>query len=151
MYKLDARCRLLTKNDIEEIMVVENQCYPFPWSKNIMQDCLNNDFIALAVMVKNKIAGYTVLSYGAQESHVLNLCVAPKYRGNQFGQLLLSEAFKIAKSKNVKDVYLEVRASNTLAIALYFDAGFNEIGCRKGYYPATIGREDAIVMGKSIF
>jgi [ribosomal protein S18]-alanine N-acetyltransferase len=43
-------------------------------------------------------------------------------------------------------VFLEVRPSNPQAIALYFDEGFNEIGRRPRYYPAHVGREDAIVM-----
>ncbi len=150
MFNLDSRCRLLSQNDINEVMQIENLCYAFPWSQSVMLDCLNTDFIALAIVIDNNIAGYTVLSYGANESHVLNLCVKPAFRGKQYGQLLLEEAIKIAKTKKVNDVYLEVRASNTIAIALYFNQGFNEIGCRKGYYPSEIGREDAIVMGKNV-
>ena len=150
-YKLHEQCRLLTQADIEEVMLVENQCYPFAWSKKTMLDCLGDTMIPVAVTEKDHIVGYVILSYGAQESHVLNICVAPRFRGKQYGQLLLNEAFKIAKEKEADDIYLEVRESNTIAIALYYDLGFNEIGCGKGYYPAKVGREDAIVMAKHLF
>jgi ribosomal-protein-alanine N-acetyltransferase len=55
---------------------------------------------------------------------------------------LIAEARKL----RAETVFLEVRDSNRRAIRLYQQAGFNEIGLRKGYYPATQGREDAIVM-----
>ena len=45
---------------------------------------------------------------------------------------------------------LEVRPSNTVAINCYNAAGFNEIGSRKDYYPATGGREDALLLAKQI-
>ncbi|MCR2392783.1 ribosomal-protein-alanine N-acetyltransferase, partial [Salmonella enterica] len=43
-------------------------------------------------------------------------------------------------------LWLEVRASNQAAIALYEDLGFNEVTVRRNYYPSAHGREDAIVM-----
>ncbi|MNR57792.1 ribosomal-protein-alanine N-acetyltransferase [compost metagenome] len=43
-------------------------------------------------------------------------------------------------------LWLEVRASNRAAIALYEDLGFNEVTVRRNYYPSANGREDAIVM-----
>jgi len=45
---------------------------------------------------------------------------------------------------------LEVRPSNIRAINCYSSAGFNEIGCRKDYYPAPNGKEDALLFAKQI-
>jgi len=39
-----------------------------------------------------------------------------------------------------------VRPSNRAAIELYESSGFNEIGCRKAYYPAPNGKEDALIL-----
>jgi ribosomal-protein-alanine N-acetyltransferase len=47
-------------------------------------------------------------------------------------------------------VFLEVRVSNRLAYALYVSEGFCEIGNRRNYYPAREGREDAIVLARSL-
>ena len=46
---------------------------------------------------------------------------------------------------------LEVRPSNIAAIYLYTNLGFNEIARRKDYYPASKGREDAIVFARHLF
>ena len=45
-------------------------------------------------------------------------------------------------------MFLEVRPSNTRAVALYQQSGFNEIGLRKNYYDSKSGREDALVMAR---
>ena len=45
---------------------------------------------------------------------------------------------------------LEVRPSNARAVALYRNFGFQQIGVRKGYYPATEGREDGLVFQKEL-
>jgi ribosomal-protein-alanine N-acetyltransferase len=45
---------------------------------------------------------------------------------------------------------LEVRQSNLRARALYRRRGFAEVGLRKGYYPAALQREDAVVMSLPI-
>ena len=57
---------------------------------------------------------------------------------------------KIARAMKLRRMLLEVRPSNVAALGLYFDAGFREIGLRRGYYPAVDGREDAIVMEREL-
>ncbi len=142
----------LRLSDLDEIMAVEQRCYPFPWSRDIMENCLQQSgYYHIAIKQNNRIIGYIFMSYGAEEAHVLNLCVLPDYRGKRYGMSLLQYAIDDIRQYNVKNIYLEVRSSNVVAIALYFDMGFNEIGIRKGYYPAKVGREDAIVMAKTLF
>ena len=92
------------------------------------------------------IAGYGILSVGAGEAHVLNLCVAAVWRSQGLGRYLLRRLLDIARWNGAERVFLEVRPSNPLAKTLYESAGFAEIGRRPRYYPARDGREDAIVM-----
>ncbi len=47
-------------------------------------------------------------------------------------------------------MFLEVRPSNQVACNLYEDLGFNEVGIRENYYPAYVGREDALVLAKEL-
>jgi Acetyltransferases len=63
---------------------------------------------------------------------------------------MLENLIDVARGR-AETVFLEVRPSNTAAIALYEDVGFNEIGVRKGYYPAENGREDAIMLALTLF
>jgi ribosomal-protein-alanine N-acetyltransferase len=98
----------------------------------------------------NELAGYCIMSVGAAEAHVLNLCIADDFRRQGLGERLLTHMLEIARQKNVGAVFLEVRPSNQPAISLYEKVGFNQIGTRHDYYPAKVGREDAIILAKSL-
>jgi ribosomal-protein-alanine N-acetyltransferase len=56
----------------------------------------------------------------------------------------------LARSHNADSAFLEVRVSNLAAIALYTSEGFCEVGLRRGYYPGVHGREDAVIMARSL-
>ena len=63
---------------------------------------------------------------------------------------MLEHLIEYSKGR-AETVFLEVRPTNIHAIALYEDVGFNEIGIRKGYYPAENGREDGIMLALELF
>ena len=84
------------------------------------------------------------------EAHILNISVAPNEQGQGIGRRMLEHLIELATGK-AETIFLEVRPSNVGAIALYEKMGFNEIGVRKGYYPATNGREDAIMLALELF
>jgi ribosomal-protein-alanine N-acetyltransferase len=86
----------------------------------------------------------------AGEAHILNLCVDPSYQGMGLGGRLLRCMMELAARRGIEDMLLEVRPSNAPALALYRRHGFVRIGERKAYYPARFGREDAVVMKRSI-
>jgi [ribosomal protein S18]-alanine N-acetyltransferase len=62
------------------------------------------------------------------------------------GRAMLREMMEIARAKNMRQVFLEVRPSNVAATSLYRSNGFGEIGLRRGYYQNASGSEDAITM-----
>ena len=78
---------------------------------------------------------------------MLNLCVRQQYQGKGLGRFILNFIINYAKSSSFSLVVLEVRSTNSRAQKLYRKVGFNEISVRKDYYPAQVGREDAILMG----
>ncbi len=84
------------------------------------------------------------------EAHLLNLSVAKDYQKQGLGRILLEYMIQIAKNNQAANMFLEVRASNSSAIALYENLGFNEMAVRRGYYPAKHSREDAILMGLAL-
>lgn len=139
--------RPMREDDLDAVMAIELRAYPFPWARGIFRDCLRAGYPGWVLQRRDgELIGYGVLSVAADEAHVLNLCVAAHVQGYGHGRRLLSALLKIARSRGVQRVFLEVRPSNTAAIALYGDEGFAEIGRRPRYYPAHAGREDAIVM-----
>ena len=138
--------RAMRSEDLPTISAIEVDAYEFPWSPGVFSDCLRAGHPCWVLSVDGAIAGYGILSVGAGEAHVLNLCIAAGWRGQGLGRHLLRRLLDIARWNGAERVFLEVRPSNPLAKALYDSVSFAEIGRRPRYYPARDGREDAIVM-----
>ncbi|MCI0504655.1 MAG: ribosomal protein S18-alanine N-acetyltransferase [Gammaproteobacteria bacterium] len=142
--------RPMSGEDLDNIMTLETRNYDFPWTRQIFADCLRVGYLCQVCEMDNQLAGYCIMSTGASEAHVLNLCIAQGYRRRGLGKRLLTHMLELAKHRQVGTVFLEVRPSNKAAISLYEKMGFNEIGTRLDYYPARVGREDAIILAKSL-
>ena len=138
--------RPMREADLDEVYAIELRAYPFPWTLGIFRDCLRSDYPAWVLQADGRLVGYFLTSIAAGEAHVLNVCVDPEWQGRGYGRKLLRAIAHLARGRGAQRVFLEVRPSNTRAIALYHAEGFNEIGRRPRYYPARDGREDALVM-----
>ncbi|WP_164137419.1 ribosomal protein S18-alanine N-acetyltransferase [Stenotrophomonas maltophilia] len=138
--------RALRESDLNAVMAIEVRGYPFPWTRGIFVDCLRAGYPGLAMERDGQLIGYGVLSIAAEEAHVLNICIDPLAQSRGLGRQLLRALVQLAGNRGAHRVFLEVRPSNTPALALYHSEGFNEIGRRPRYYPAAQGREDAVVM-----
>ena len=139
------RLRQMAQADLPRVAALERESYIFPWSDQIFADCLRVGYHCLVVETAAGVTGYGVLSMGAGEAHVLNLCVAEEWRRRGVGRGLLLALLAHARDRGVRDAFLEVRRSNRSAIALYHHLGFECVGTRRGYYQAQDGREDALV------
>lgn len=142
--------RDMTPDDVPRVMEIERAAYPFPWSEGIFRDCLRVGYVCSVAEIDSIIVGYGVMSTGAGEAHVLNLCIAEQWRNRGLGGQMLWHLLEFARSMGVGEAFLEVRPSNTAAIRLYQSAGFTQIGVRRGYYQAVGGREDAVVLKRTL-
>lgn len=142
--------RPMIVEDVANIMAIETRAFPFPWSEGIFRDCIKQGYSCWVYEQGNELVGYAVVMFVLDEMHLLNICIRPDDHGKGLGGALLKTVERIARGVKAETCFLEVRQSNFSAIRLYLNAGFNEIGQRKGYYPATVGREDAIVMAKTL-
>lgn len=142
--------RTMRETDLDAVMAIETRAYRFPWTVGIFRDCLHACYPSWLLIQDDMVVGYGVISIAAREAHILNICIAPEAQGHGHGRRLLRTLVRIARAQNAERIFLEVRPSNPRAIALYFDEGFNEIGRRPRYYPANMGREDAIVMAMEL-
>lgn len=132
------------------IGVMERRNYDFPWSDGIFRDCVKSGYICRLVMLEDTVIGYGVMQIGADEAHILNLCIDQPSQGQGFARVLLEHLIREAERRRANIVFLEVRPSNPRAVNLYELNGFNEIGLRKGYYDSKSGREDALVMARNL-
>ena len=139
--------RTMHRDDLKQIMAIEEQAYSHPWTIGIFRDCLRMHRCWVA-QENESIVGYGVLMLAPGESHVLNLCVKPDQQRKGFGRQLLRMLMQQSEKSDVDMILLEVRRSNQSAIDLYQSEGFHELGVRKGYYPAHNGREDAIIFAR---
>lgn len=141
-----AQVRAMRREDLAAVAALESASYDFPWSPGIFGDCLKAGHPCWVMCVEDEVVGYGILSVGAGEAHILNVCIGQSYRGLGLGRHLMRRLIDVARWHAAERVFLEVRPSNPVAQALYRSIGFSEIGQRPKYYPAREGREDAIVM-----
>ncbi len=138
--------RPMREADLEQVQRIEGESYRFPWTEGIFHDCLRVGYVCIVAEIDYLLVGYGVLSAAAGEAHLLNLCVAERFRCRGLGRRLLHELLDRAREARAGVVFLEARPSNTAAIRLYQALGFVQIGVRRGYYQAPGGREDAVVL-----
>ena len=142
--------RPMRSADLVTVIAVEESAYTHPWSQGILRDCLRVGYSCWVCELGGEIVGHVVMSVAVGEAHLLNICVAPEWQGRGVGRRLLRRMLRIAGECEADTMFLEVRASNGCARALYESEGFGEIGRRRGYYPTLHAREDAIVYAKAL-
>jgi ribosomal-protein-alanine N-acetyltransferase len=136
----------MTPADVPSVGAVERASYAFPWSEGIFRDCLRVGYVCRVVELAGEIIGHAVLSVGAGEAHILNVCVREEFRCRGVGRRLMEHLLERGRVSGMSEAFLEVRPSNTAAIRLYQSMGFRQVGLRRGYYQAVGGREDAAVL-----
>lgn len=141
--------RPMNEDDLEQVMQIEKRAYDYPWTETIFQDCLRVGYCSWVMERDNNIVAYGVMSVAVGESHILNLCVNPELQSHGLGRQLLSHLLEVAQEHDANMTFLEVRPSNFAAIKLYLGSGFDEIGMRRNYYPAKMGREDALIFART--
>ena len=132
--------------DFQEMLMIENRAYDFPWSRNVLMSCLNGGYQSRVIEWRRRIVGYGVMLIAAAECHLVNLCIDPMFQQRGFGRKLLRLMLCDAVLCGAKRAFLEVRPSNRAALALYGSEHFNEVSLRKNYYPTATGREDALIL-----
>ena len=131
--------RLATKNDINAIKIIEDDCFLECWTENMLIDSMDNGCIMVVVELNEQIVGYAGVY---PNGDITNVAVLKEYRGNGYGKLLVKELIKQASLNKIDKLFLEVRVSNLVAIKLYENCGFKCISQRKRYYKDG---EDALI------
>ena len=147
---VSARFRPMTLVDVPAVIAVERSAYPFPWSDGVFRDCIRVGYLCRVVECLGEVGGYGIMSYGAGEAHILNICIREDLRGGGLGRRLMLYLIDRARGAGMQDAFLEVRPSNQIALRLYASVGFEQIGVRPAYYQAENGREDAVILAATL-
>jgi ribosomal-protein-alanine N-acetyltransferase len=153
MATADVAWRPLQDADLAHVAALEAQIHAAPWTIGNFRDALAAGYAARVGERGGRIVAYGVLMFAPGEAQILNLSVVPGARREGLGRALLRRFVDDAQWLNAAQIFLEVRASNVAAIALYEAEGFMPVARRLAYYPgaaADAPREDALVMRRAL-
>lgn len=138
--------REMDAGDVERVTEIETASFTSPWKADTFQALLDRPGVELWVLddPEDGVVAYAVLWCILDQGELANIAVAEEHRGRGHGRRLLMKVLEVARANGVESLFLEVRASNESAIALYTTFGFTEVGRRKKYYDKPV--EDALVM-----
>lgn len=169
----EARLEAMHTGHLDRVLAVEEQAYSHPWTRGNFTDSIHVGYRCQCLvgsaqppgadgamlqpahgsvrppaqaLLADTLIGYFVAMQGVDEVHLLNITVAPAFQRQGWASLMLAALTGWARSQAAHWLWLEVRVSNTRAQEVYEHQGFRRVGVRKAYYPAALGREDAIVM-----
>lgn len=133
-------------SDVKTLAELDRICFAAPWSEASFFEEINHNERALYIVgeTEGRIVAYAGLWCIIDEGHITNVAVHPDYRRRSIGKTILKALLDTAEAGGIVAETLEVRPSNTAAIALYDRFGFRKEGVRKGYYEDN--GEDALIM-----
>tara|TARA_E500000331_G_scaffold284493_1_gene278732 strand:- start:59 stop:559 length:501 start_codon:yes stop_codon:yes gene_type:complete len=148
--RMDSFC-IDTANEREIALAHALHCQvvPNPWRFETFVDSTTTPYCLRVVRQREKLIGYAIVLMVADEATLIDIGIHTAARGQQAGRRLLHDVINYCATHNMATLWLEVRASNHVAISLYTSSGFKLFETRKGYYPAadsSSSAEDALIM-----
>lgn len=140
----------LTTTDLIRAYEIETRAHAFPWSEKTFATNQGERYLNFRLMAGEVMAAFAITQVVLDEATLFNIAVDPDWQRQGLGRQLLEHLIVELEKRDVLTLWLEVRASNHAAIALYESLGFNEATIRRNYYPTASGREDAIIMALPI-
>lgn len=142
--------RTMVSQDLAQVSAIERQVEFHPWSERQFQESLDAGQRCTVMVDGKKVIGFCILQPVLDEANLLLMAIDPNFQRQGRGLVMLEESIALLGEQCVM-IFLEVRASNRPAIALYEKVGFHQMGMRKNYYPAdrtlfANGKEDAVLM-----
>lgn len=141
---------LLTPQDLDQAFAIEQRSHAFPWSEKTFTSNQGERYLNFRLTVDAQLAAFAITQVVLDEATLFNLAVDPEFQRRGLGRQLLQHLIAELEARDVQTLWLEVRASNRAAIALYEQLDFNEVSVRRNYYPTADGKEDAIIMALTL-
>ena len=141
--------RIMTKEDIDQVVNIEEESFALPWSVKGFEESLELKFSKFFVaLIGDRIVGYVGTYYIGDEIDITNIAVSSAFRRKGIAGKLMEAVFAYGHEIMASGINLEVRISNTSARALYAKYDFEELGVRKKFYSKPT--EDGLIMRKNL-
>lgn len=126
--------------EIIDIHKIESLVFKNSYRLSTLVDMYENcRYKFIGLYIKRNLIGYIILLDSIDIYEIVKIAISPNYQGKKMGKKLLNYILE-----NIdRNLMLEVRESNKVAINFYENMGFKKISVRKGYYGDT--GEDGIV------
>lgn len=157
---LDQMIVPMTSDHLPQVMAIDAQCYPIPWSRDVYEAELARTEDRLYVIARpsrlvgdanakgfcpGRLVGHAGVAFEEKEAHITTVTVSPDCRGQGIGARLFL-ALALAACRRNTSLALEVAADNPAAQALYRRFGLAPVGIQRGYYKNMGLSPDAVVM-----
>ncbi len=142
--------RLFKPEDLIEVAAISAAGQYSDWSLRQFEDCFKENYQAWVLRNEEKILGFVVLLFQAEEAELLNLGVLPEWQHQGLASRLLQQVIEFARTKGLREIFLEVHELNDAAIHLYEKFQFKRIGRRKNYYIKAGVYHDAVLFSLDV-
>lgn len=141
--------RPASAEDIDSIYEIGTLCFADAWRRDtVAHDMEGSHSEYFVAEMDGKVVGYGCFWFVVDEGQLVNIGVRPEYRRQGFAEAILERGLEECRDRNMKTIFLEVRVSNSPALALYKKYNFRSLGVRKGVY--DLPREDGYIMSREI-
>ena len=135
----------MTAELVPAVAALEAVSFSTPWSESAIRSELDNAWaIWLTAIEGNQLVGYLGVQYGPDGGDIMTIATDPAWQGQGIAKALIAAMTDIFRQKGLSWLTLEVRPSNSPAMALYESLGFRQVGRRKNYYRNPT--EDALLL-----
>ena len=141
--------KLLTTHHLSDVIELDEATNPHPWTGKQWVDSLENH-TCYGLWQDETLLGFAVCMITLDEAELLLIAIAPEFQRQKLGSQLMEAVLQELRGQGVQKLFLEVRESNEAACGFYIRHQFAQAGRRKGYYPTSIGREDALLYTHSV-
>ncbi len=145
----EIKLEIVRREHLADVAEIEKECFFCPWSEKALEDTLIcGQGTGVVALCDGRVVAYGGMVIALDEAEITNVATTEAYRGRGFAKAVMGELFRVAHERGCKSMSLEVRESNSAAIALYRGLGFENLGRRPNFY--RFPREAAIIMVKQL-
>ncbi len=140
------RVRDADNGDLAFIVDLDREIEVKPWGSAAFHASLDAPYRVRVAEYDAQRAAFLVARLTVDEAELLRIAVLPRWRRRGVARALLRGLIAELRRERIRACHLEVRVSNTAAIACYRQFGFQDVGLRADYYRTAGGQEDALLM-----